>query len=189
MAGVGSVNRDSYAWVAEYSAVLNAMGNNAVAGFGTDMVLTASMPPSSPNNATTQDPRYGTCVVQKEQAYSCNSGDLTASQLTACRNRAIMACTQEYPPITRCVSNCGRPLIVYNDSFQRSSLGSRTWDYNSDGVAHYGMIADFLQDVKNVPAQTANGMTGTQVINNLMSGAQYFFETWQRCEAQKANVK
>jgi hypothetical protein len=189
MAGVGSVNRDAYAWTQEYSAVLNAMGGNAVAGFGTDTNgLAQGMPPSSPDYATTQNPNYAGCVVQKEQDYECTS-DLTASQLAACRARAQAVCLQQYPPVTTCTKNCGRPLVVYGPSFQRSSLGTKTWDYNSDGVAHYGMIADFLQDLKNVPAQTPNGMTGPKVIDNLMQGAEYFFETWRLCERQKANVQ
>ena len=56
------------------------------------------------------------------------------------------------------------------------------WDYNVDGVAHYGMLPDFLQAVRSLPG-------GANMIdNNLMYGADYFYETWRISEVQSTKV-
>lgn len=72
--------------------------------------------------------------------------------------------------------------VSYSPFFPKSSLGSRQWDYNTDGVAHYGMLAEFLIDAKTGPG-------GPQLIdNNLMYGADAFFHAWQKCESLKMKV-
>jgi microsomal dipeptidase-like Zn-dependent dipeptidase len=73
--------------------------------------------------------------------------------------------------------------VQYSSSFPMSSLGNKTWNYNTDGVAHYGMIVDFLADARTAP-------NGADLIdNNLMYGAQYFVDTWRRAEIQSTKVK
>ena len=190
MAGVGSGGIDAYSWAGSYNAVTNAMGSTAIAGFGTDTDgFALGMPPSSPQFVTTTNPNFAACVQQKTQDYGSND-DLTASELAACKARVQSDCSQQYPPITACVKNCGRPLIQYNQSFPMSTDGTHSWNYNSDGVAHYGMIWDFVQDVRNVPAETSPGSrSGADLVdNNLMLGADYLFVTWKTCEIRKANV-
>jgi microsomal dipeptidase-like Zn-dependent dipeptidase len=71
----------------------------------------------------------------------------------------------------------------YSDSFPRSSLGTKWWNYDSDGVAHYGMLPDFLKDVRTAPGGAA------LVDDNLMFGADYFLQTWKECEALKQSVR
>jgi microsomal dipeptidase-like Zn-dependent dipeptidase len=73
--------------------------------------------------------------------------------------------------------------VEYSPFFARSQLGARTWDYNRDGVAHYGMLWDFLKDAETAP----NGahLIGT----DLNWSADYFWHTWQKAEAQKVNVR
>jgi hypothetical protein len=76
----------------------------------------------------------------------------------------------------------GGSSVHYDDSFPRSSLGTRRWDYNTDGVAHYGMLPDFLKDARTAPG-------GVDVVDNsLMYGADYFLQTWKKCEVEKVNV-
>jgi hypothetical protein len=58
---------------------------------------------------------------------------------------------------------------------QISSDGNQSWNYNNVGVAHYGLLPDFLQDVASLPG-------GAEVIKNMNNGAQYFYETWQMAE-------
>jgi hypothetical protein len=62
----------------------------------------------------------------------------------------------------------------------------KSWNYDTDGVAHYGMFAEFLNDVLTYPGDRTSA--GQDVVNNLMSGAEYFYQTWKICEAQKNNV-
>jgi len=45
------------------------------------------------------------------------------------------------------------------------------------------MLPDFLADARTAP----NG--ANLVDNNLMYGADYFFQTWKKCEALKTAVK
>ena len=72
--------------------------------------------------------------------------------------------------------------LAYDDNFPRSSAGTRWWNYNTDGVAHYGMINDFVRDARTGPG-------GPDLVdNNLMLGADYFLETWKRCETLRRFV-
>lgn len=56
--------------------------------------------------------------------------------------------------------------------------GTRVWDYNHDGVAHYGLLPDYLLDVASLPG-------GQTVVNRMFDGAQYFYETWYLVEQDK----
>jgi microsomal dipeptidase-like Zn-dependent dipeptidase len=68
------------------------------------------------------------------------------------------------------------PPIQYGAALFQSRTGQRTWDYNKDGVAHYGMLTDFLEAVKRNPH-------GNELVeNNLMYGAEYFYQTWKLAE-------
>ena len=70
----------------------------------------------------------------------------------------------------------------------KSISGVRTWDYNTDGVAHYGMFADFVKDVRTAPAR--QGMNGKDLVDKqLLSNADYFFHMWQKAERQATNVR
>jgi hypothetical protein len=51
----------------------------------------------------------------------------------------------------------------------RGTTGARTWDYNMDGGAHYGMFAEFVRDVRMEPAQ--QGMTGKDWLMTTVAGA------------------
>ena len=71
--------------------------------------------------------------------------------------------------------------------FRPSKGPGTTWDYNVDGVAHYGMFADFLRDVRTLPASAV--MTGAQIVDDqMMYAADYFYQTWRKADAQKARV-
>jgi microsomal dipeptidase-like Zn-dependent dipeptidase len=73
--------------------------------------------------------------------------------------------------------------VRYDESFPRSRLGTREWDYNTDGVAHYGMLPDFLADARTAPG-------GKDLVDaNLMLGADYFLQTWKKCESESSHVR
>lgn len=141
MAGVGTGGSDAYVWAQSYSAVVQAMGPGAVAGFGTDTDgLVVGMPPR-----TKFDPH---AISPANPA-----GQVSLSS------------------------------VRYDASFPKSRLGAKEWDYNTDGVAHYGMLADFLKDVATAPG-------GASLIDkNLMNGADYFYETWKKCETLRGSVQ
>ena len=62
-----------------------------------------------------------------------------------------------------------------NIPLTRSVTGRHDFDVNLDGLAHYGMIPDFLQDAKNV------GLTKDD-LRPLFRSAEGYIEMWERCE-------
>ena len=189
MAGIGSANMKAFQWTQMYLAVIQAMGSGGVAGFGTDTNgFAVGMPSSTTHHAFFNTQAYITCVNEPEQ---CRAG--SPAERPACE-RAHLAkqayCTQQYPPVWRCTENCDHPLppVEYNAAFPpsvtigQSGMATKSWDYNTEGVAHYGMLPDFLRAVRSVPGGA------TMIDNNLMHGAQYFFETWRLSEEQSKKV-
>lgn len=70
--------------------------------------------------------------------------------------------------------------VQYFDGFPAPTSFGKTWDYNRDGMAHYGMVRDFVRDLRN--------MNASSELKILFSSAQEFLEMWQRCENQKRVV-
>jgi microsomal dipeptidase-like Zn-dependent dipeptidase len=68
--------------------------------------------------------------------------------------------------------------VVYDSSFTRCKTGNRTWDINVDGVAHYGLLPDYIR------AWDAAGMTANEK-KVFMSSAEDFTKMWEKCEARK----
>src|SRR5258708_29555904 len=63
---------------------------------------------------------------------------------------------------------------VGNVTFGREQWGQRTFDLNTDGLANYGMYADWLHSV-----QLAGGAA---LMNTMFQGAEAYLETWERAE-------
>lgn len=86
----------------------------------------------------------------------------------------------------------GRNTVTYDEKSPdpalhaptSTSMGTagKTWSYPTDGVANYGMMTDFVRDVATAP-------TGAVVNGSLFRSADYFWHMWERCEAQRGNVK
>jgi microsomal dipeptidase-like Zn-dependent dipeptidase len=63
-----------------------------------------------------------------------------------------------------------------------ATLQGRTWDINFDGVAHYGMLPDFFQDLRAV------GMT-RQDLEPLFRGAEAYIRMWEKaCSFSSSTV-
>ena len=79
----------------------------------------------------------------------------------------------------------------------QSWSGDKYWDYNTEGVAHYGMLWDFIKDVETAPANSymiaggiPKGVTGKELVDGHLSwGANYFWRMWERIEAKKGSVQ
>ncbi|WP_245623352.1 Coagulation factor 5/8 type domain-containing protein [Spirillospora albida] len=54
----------------------------------------------------------------------------------------------------------------------RLTTGLRTWDLNTDGVANYGLVPDWLATMR------ATG--GQELIDDLSQGAEAYLQTWER---------
>jgi hypothetical protein len=57
-------------------------------------------------------------------------------------------------------------------TFTRQKTGDRTFDYNADGVDHYGLYADWFEDLHR--------QGGDQLADDLWNGAEAYIEMWER---------
>jgi hypothetical protein len=63
-------------------------------------------------------------------------------------------------------------------SFDRQTTGQRTFDYNADGVAHYGLLPDLLADVQRRPE-------GRKAMGLLFRSAEAYLRMWERAERRR----
>jgi hypothetical protein len=63
-------------------------------------------------------------------------------------------------------------------TFDRQKTGQRTFDYATEGVAHYGLYADWFADLKRVGGQP--------LADDLLQGAEAYLEMWERAEGVPA---
>jgi len=54
----------------------------------------------------------------------------------------------------------------------RQHTGERTFDYNNDGVAHYGLYADWADEVRQ--------LGGPQIAGDLLDGPEAYLQMWER---------
>lgn len=64
----------------------------------------------------------------------------------------------------------------------KCTTGNRTWDINVDGVAHYGLLPDYIK------CWELAGMTSEEE-KTFMSSAEYFTQMWEKCERRKVQIK
>ncbi len=59
-------------------------------------------------------------------------------------------------------------------TFTREQWGQRTFDLNTDGLANYGMYADWLQALSQVG--------GPPFMNDMMNGSEAYLQMWERAD-------
>ena len=64
--------------------------------------------------------------------------------------------------------------LTSGTKFGRQVTGQRTFDYNSEGVAHYGLYADWLADLRRTG--------GPQMAREMTRGAEAYLQMWERAE-------
>jgi microsomal dipeptidase-like Zn-dependent dipeptidase len=69
-----------------------------------------------------------------------------------------------------------------SDPLQRYTMGKRDWDLNIDGLAHYGLMPDFFQDVANLLSGNTRGATDLRV---LFHSAEDYIRLWEKVDANK----
>jgi microsomal dipeptidase-like Zn-dependent dipeptidase len=60
----------------------------------------------------------------------------------------------------------------------RATAGTRTFDYNTDGLAHVGLLPDFLQDLRS------SGLSDEQ-LQPLFRSAEAYLQVWQTVESKQ----
>ncbi|SFR22151.1 Membrane dipeptidase (Peptidase family M19) [Lentzea waywayandensis] len=71
----------------------------------------------------------------------------------------------------------GSGLYTDDGAIARSVAGRRDFDINVDGMAHYGLLPDFLQDLRNIGAPPTE-------VDALYSSAEKYIQVWERCLEQ-----
>jgi hypothetical protein len=59
-------------------------------------------------------------------------------------------------------------------TFDRQKTGNRTFDYTTEGVAHYGLYADWFADLRDAG--------GPALTKDLWEGAEAYLEMWERAD-------
>ena len=62
----------------------------------------------------------------------------------------------------------------------RQTAGERAWDLNTDGAAHYGLVPDWIEDIRRVGGQ--------HVVDDLFKGAESYLDTWGASEQHRAGA-
>ena len=62
---------------------------------------------------------------------------------------------------------------IMGGTFDKQTTGSRTFDFNTSGEAHYGLLADFFADLKQT------GMTDSD-LDPLLNSAETYIRLWER---------
>jgi hypothetical protein len=73
-------------------------------------------------------------------------------------------------------TNFSYPFKSYDGrvTFNRQRTGERTFDYGKDGVAHYGLYADWFNDLQRVG--------GRRLASDMWAGAEAYLEMWERAD-------
>lgn len=58
--------------------------------------------------------------------------------------------------------------------------GSRVFDINKDGVAHYGLYADWIEDLRKI--------AGPAIVKDMYRGSEAYLQTWERAYGVKTNA-
>nr|BFE79820.1 hypothetical protein GCM10020093_024210 [Planobispora longispora] len=56
-------------------------------------------------------------------------------------------------------------------TLERQRTGERVWDVNVDGVAHYGLVPDWIEDMRLV--------AGNELVQDMAAGAEAYLRTWE----------
>lgn len=85
-------------------------------------------------------------------------------------------------PLPKCTPGLNSADFYNGFSLPKSTLGNKTWDYTQTGMAHYGLLPEFIKDVRERP-------NGTLVANTLNSSADRFILMWEKCERLSATLR
>lgn len=86
-------------------------------------------------------------------------------------------------PITVAQGRAPRWAAATAPALAQARLGARRFDGLSDGLAHYGMLPEFLQALDTLPADPRTGRpAGSELVDALFQSAEDVLEFWERAE-------
>ena len=119
------------------------------------------------------------CMPERKAAYLCVRGEnsLPAHMKT---ERTM----QLYPIMNRIYQLWMQFENGPNEPLRRSYAytGGRDFDFNLDGLAHYGMFPDLIQDLKN------QGLNAQQ-LKPLFLATEQYLQLWEKAEKAKTNIQ
>lgn len=65
-------------------------------------------------------------------------------------------------------------------TFPQANIGGRIWNYNTEGVAHYGLMPDFLKNVEL--------SDGAETLAKMFEGSEYFAKMWEASERAASSL-
>src|SRR3954452_24342559 len=65
-------------------------------------------------------------------------------------------------------------------TIDKPKTGERTWDINKDGVAHYGLYPDWVEDLRM--------QAGDEIVDDMARGAEAYLEMWERSQGVPATT-
>lgn len=66
-------------------------------------------------------------------------------------------------------------------TFERQQSGNRVFDYNTDGLAHYGLLPDMVEDMRR------QGMPEIS-LQRLFRGAESYLQTWEKAQRRSQQI-
>ena len=64
--------------------------------------------------------------------------------------------------------------ISGEQTINQQQSGNRIYDINADGVAHYGLYPDWIEDLRQ--------LAGKEIIKDMANGAEAYLQMWERAE-------
>ncbi len=61
---------------------------------------------------------------------------------------------------------------IDGQTIDRQRSGERVFDINTDGVAHYGLYPDWVEDLRK--------LAGQEIVDDMAAGAEAYLQTWER---------
>jgi hypothetical protein len=68
----------------------------------------------------------------------------------------------------------------------KARTGSRVWDFNAEGLSHYGQYPDWVEDIK-VQAGLQSKATRDQFTTDIENGAEAYLQMWERALGVRGN--
>lgn len=75
-------------------------------------------------------------------------------------------------------------MLPANNPFRTMFMGNKTWNYNTDGVVHYGMLPAYVESFSTL---SSGKMTPAEK-ETFHSSAEYFARMWETCTGSAARI-
>jgi Membrane dipeptidase (Peptidase family M19) len=98
------------------------------------------------------------------------------------KNVAIGTDANGFEPLPKASPRLDSDIFYRDAGLVKQITGNRTWDYTKDGVAHYGLMPEFLFDIK----RQSNGLNVTL---GLEHSANDFLLMWQKTTTTAALIR